>query len=241
MLAQNFSGCESCNGRCCHHYLVPVTGYDAWFIASELHLSMEQFLILSLEQERAPTGFQLDRTGATYILTLNTQQSTQDQKPCIFLLTLPYEYSRCSIYSHRPLVCQTFPAMLHHGSVDIREDVVCPKGAWNLATMNLPAWRLNLLRMEMETAIYRLVVRQWNECVEEASLDISYSPLQYFAYLMNAYSRLETLRHSKSKDEMAVILRTWGQQIAAEEAQKPWLDFLDHVQETLTEFSGALQ
>ena len=230
----------SCNGRCCHHYFVPVTGYDAWVIASELHLSMEQFLIFSPEKERGPTGFKLDRTGTTYILALNTQPAPQEKKPCIFLLTLPGGYGRCSIYSQRPLVCQTFPAVLLHGSVDIREDVICPDGTWNVASMNLPAWRLSLLRTEMESAVYCLVVGQWNECIESGAVDASYSILQYFAYVMNVYSKLDALRRDITKEEMALVIRTWGQEAVAEASPKPGLGFLERVEDTLTQFAKAL-
>jgi Fe-S-cluster containining protein len=215
-----------------------VTGYDAWVIASKLHLSMEQFLVFVPEQAKTATGFQLDRTETTYIIALNKQPSPR-KKPCIFLLTLPNGYDRCSIYPHRPLICQTFPTLLRHGSVAIREDLICPKGAWNVASMDLPTWRLSLLRMEMESAVYRLVVCRWNECVEKEPADASYSIFQYFAYLMNAYSRLEMLRRDIPEEEITLIIRTWGQ-AATEEGQRPWQGFLVRAQEALAEFANAL-
>jgi Fe-S-cluster containining protein len=235
------SPCEGCNGRCCYHYFVPVTGYDAWIIASNLHLSMERFLVFLPEPERTAAGFQLDQTGTTHILALNKQPTARKKKPCIFLLTLPGGYARCSIYPHRPLVCQTFPAMLHRGAVTIREDRVCRDGAWNIAAMDLPTWRLRCLRLEMETAVYRLVVQQWNECVATGRPDATNSIFQYFAYLMNVYSRLEKLRRGIPEAEMALIVRTWGQRAgSADDGGTRWEGFLTSAQAVLAEFADAL-
>jgi len=229
-----------------------VTGCDGWVIASAQHLSMEQFLVFMPEEERTAAGFRLDRTETTYALALNKRPSRRKNKPCIFLFSLSGGYDRCMVYPHRPLVCQTFPASLHHGSVAIREDTVCPKGIWNVAAMDLPEWRLCLLRMEMESAIYHLIVSQWNECVEKGPSDASYSIIQYFSYLMNAYNRLERLRNSIPEEEMAAIVRRWGQQAVAppkgspskevgrDEDEMPWQRFLTRVQEELAEFATML-
>jgi len=247
----NTSPCDSCNGRCCHYGVVPVTGYDAWAIASAQHLSMEQFLVFLPEEERT-AGFRLDQTETTYTLALNKRPSRRKHKPCIFLFSLPGGHDRCMVYPHRPLVCQTFPAFLHHGSVAIRgEDTVCPKGIWNVAAMDLPEWRLCLLRMEMESAIYHLIVSQWNECVEKGPSDAPYSVIQYFSYLMNAYNRLDRLRNSIPEEEMATIVCRWGRQATApkgsssqevgrDEDEMPWQRFLTRVQEELAEFATML-
>jgi Fe-S-cluster containining protein len=245
------SACEGCNGRCCYHYIVPVTGYDAYTIASAQNLSMEQFLTYVPEEKATAWGFCLDQTKTTYSLVLNKQRSRRKKKPCIFLISLPGGYGRCGIYPHRPLVCQTYPAVLHNGSVDIREDVACPKDSWNIAAMDLPTWRLSLLRMEMEYAIYHLIVSQWNERVKNGPAGGSYSILQYFAYLMNVYYRLEQLKHSISSEEMSLITRTWGQRppdasiqdaagYEADQNQTSWERFLDQVQQVIAGFAHTL-
>jgi hypothetical protein len=105
--------------------------------------------------------------------------------------------------------------------------------------------------MEMEYAIYRLVVSQWNERVKNGPADISYSISQYFDYLMNVYYRLEQLRHSISSEEMSSIVRTWDQRSPlasvqdtaghkADQNQTSREPFLDQVQQVIAGFANTL-
>ena len=55
----NVSGCQSCRGQCCRMYTVPLTGHDAFVIATELQLSLEQFAHLLPEPEPTATGVRL--------------------------------------------------------------------------------------------------------------------------------------------------------------------------------------
>ena len=41
------SPCALCTRRCCHNYLVVITGYDAWVIANGLRLAPEQLAALA--------------------------------------------------------------------------------------------------------------------------------------------------------------------------------------------------
>ncbi len=226
-----FAGCANCNGRCCYDYLVPITGYDAYVIASRSLLSMEQFVVVLPEETATPLGFVLDGSEQTYSLVLDKQRrSRAKRKPCVFLLTLPNGQGRCGIYSFRPLVCQTYPAMLHRGGVTVRDDVMCTKGSWNIAAMDLPEWRLSLLRGEMETAIYRTVVTHWNEGVRHGKVDKRHSPFEYFGYVMNAYSRIEAVRHTHAK-MMPDVVRQWGSSVSP---RPDWRRFLSAVDDTMS-------
>lgn len=211
MPSGRFSGCANCHGRCCYHYVVPITGYDAHLIASQSLLAIEQFAVVVPEEHPSPLGFLLDEGTETFVLALDKNQEARGKrKPCVFLLSLPDGEGRCGIYRIRPLVCQTYPAMLHHGGVTVREDVICDKGSWNIAAMDLPEWRLSLLRTEMENAIYRIVVAHWNRTVTE-KLEAHHACEHYFSYLMDVYERIEGIRQSYS-DVMPQIIRRWGSQ-----------------------------
>ena len=65
MPAGDVSGCQSCRGQCCRMYTVPLTGHDAFVIASELRLSLEQFAHLLPEPEPTATGVRLGARRAS--------------------------------------------------------------------------------------------------------------------------------------------------------------------------------
>jgi len=198
--------CPRCDGRCCYHYAVPVMGYDAYTIASALNIGMEQFLVFWPERKSTNEGFKLQRAGCTFTLGLNKGHSRRKQKPCIFLVKLRGGTGRCGIHSVRPQVCQVFPAQLRAGKVVWREEgLVCPKRAWSTENVDLAPWRLSLLRMELERAIQRAVVRRWNSLVD-CGPEEGYSIEQYFAYLMKAYKRLEGVRQEVTGQQMAAMI-----------------------------------
>jgi Fe-S-cluster containining protein len=225
--------------------MVPITGYDAHLIASQQLLKIEQFAVVVPEQQRSPLGFLLDAGAETFVLALDKNPRAHGQrKPCVFLLTLPGGGGRCGIYGIRPLVCQTYPAMLHHGSVAVRDDVICEKGSWNIAAMELPDWRLSLLRGEMENAIYRIVVAHWNQMVSEKPVSDHGCP-DYFVYLMEVYRRIDDVRQAHA-NVMPQIVRQWGSQAhpaaggsAAIRATSPsWQRFLTEVESMVLQASA---
>lgn len=237
MRADGIGPCAGCNGSCCYQYVVPVTGYDAWLIASALHLRLEQFLVVLAEPEPTPTGFRLDPTATTFSLALNKRAARGPKKPCIFLLELPDGYARCGIYTHRPLVCKAFPATLVHGSVALRDDVLCASAGDVMAT-NLPACRETLIRSDVESAIYVRVVQRWNEAVKPNKPDAGYLLPLYFAYLMNVYTRLEGVREGVHGG-MAHMARTWGQGGRDDRPGAP-RDFLERVDKVVTDVGTSL-
>ena len=238
--------CPDCDGRCCYHYAVPVTGYDAYIIASTLNIGMEQFLVFWPERKQTDQGFKLQRAGPTFTLGLNKGHSRRKQKPCIFLVKLRGGTGRCGIYSSRPQVCQIFPAELRNGNVVWREKgLVCPKRTWSTENVNLTPWRLSLLRMELERAIHRAVVRRWNRFVESGPEE-GYCIEQYFAYLVEAYKRLERARQQVTAEQMAVMIElqceiapaphgsaTPGSRRSNGRATETWRRFMTRVREQL--------
>jgi Fe-S-cluster containining protein len=212
----SIASCEGCNGSCCCYYIVPVTGYDAYVIAQTQLLSMDNFLMYIREEEPTSAGFVLDRTRQTHSLVLSKQYADEQRSPCIFLMHFPDGTQRCGVYAYRPLVCQAYPATLRNGSVDIREDAVCPAGSWNIAALHLPQWRERLMRMELETAVYRLVVSRWNAIVRDSRSEREYTILDYFAYLMNVYYRIQRLWAQLSIDTQRQIVGTLGRRLDME-------------------------
>ena len=121
--------CAECTRRCCHHYVVTVTGYDVWVIANGLRLAPEQFLV-TVPQKPSARTFRLDGSERMYDIALDKAKARTREKPCVFWLGLPGGGGRCGIYPYRPFVCQTYPAMLNGGDPLRREDVLCPGTAW---------------------------------------------------------------------------------------------------------------
>ncbi len=118
----NVSGCQGCRGQCCRMYTVPLTGHDAFVIARELQLSLEQFAHLLPEPEPTATGVRL--APDAHPASLSLRRATDEAAPhrCVFLVTLDAGFERCGIHPQRPYVCRTYPARFRHGSVAIRDD-----------------------------------------------------------------------------------------------------------------------
>jgi len=229
------SPCDRCDGRCCHAYLVRVTGYDAWVISSALRLPMEAFLSYLPEPEGSGGGFMLDRSGATHGLALG-QRPGERETACIFLRTLPDGRGRCSIYLHRPLVCRAFPAAFDGGRVAVREELVCPPGSWETSAMALPVWRRQLLAVEMERAVDRLVVSRWNEQVRAGPADAIWPIREHFAFLAEAYGRIARPRGTTPGRGAAIV--PLGRRGAPVVGGPRWLEVLERVRRALTGLPG---
>jgi Fe-S-cluster containining protein len=200
----NVSGCQSCRGQCCRAYTVPLTGRDAFVIATGLQLALPEFAHLLPEPEPSATGVKLAPGG--HPLSLVLRRATDEPAPhrCVFLVTLDAGYERCGIHATRPYVCRTYPARFRHGSVAIRDDALCPPDAWNVSGLDLPAWRLTMLRQELEWTVYAYVVAAWNE-----ALGASVEPADYFAWLLGVYARLEAMQLALAPGELDETVRRW--------------------------------
>jgi Fe-S-cluster containining protein len=199
--------CATCTRRCCHHYLVTVTGYDAWVIASGLRMAPEQFLVAVPQQTTNGRGFLLEAEGPTFEIALDKAAARTKEKPCVFWLGLPSGGGRCGIYSLRPFVCQTYPAFMQDGLVQRREDVLCPGTAWRDGTLQHPVWRDRVCRMQVELDLYSRIVERWNAHINGGGLG---SILGYYAYLMHVYERLNPVRRSVGDEEWVGVAEAWS-------------------------------
>jgi Fe-S-cluster containining protein len=207
--------CATCTRRCCHHYLVTVTGYDAWVIAKGLRLAPEQFLITVPQQTPNGRGFRLDASDRTFEIALDKASARTKEKPCVFWLGLPGGGGRCGIYPFRPFVCQTYPAFLTHDGVQRREDVLCPESAWRDETLLRPEWRQRLCRMHVEFDVYATAVERWNGHVGLPGS--AASVISYYSYLMHFYERLEPVRRGLGDAEWSAMAERWSAALFAGE------------------------
>lgn len=225
--------CETCTGECCKRYFVNLSGFDVWKIATALQMSPSQFAVLAQEEEPSPVGFRLDSTKTTFSLVLDKRPGPDGVQQCIFLMNLSGGCGRCGIYPHRPAACRVFPAHLYHGAVAFRDNIVCPDGSWNIAGIDLPAWRKALLRSHMEWAIYAAVVSRWNEQARQTPRDETRTPAQYYTFLLDRYDRLAALERELTDRDMEQVVTGWGQRDRAESGAPAWEQFFGKIEATL--------
>jgi Fe-S-cluster containining protein len=199
-----------CTRGCCHRYLVTVSGYDVWAIASSLRLAPEQFIVAVAQEKADGKGFLLDRSEQTYDLALDKAPARTKEKPCVFWLGLPGGIGRCGIYPVRPQVCQTYPAILRDGESVRREDVLCPRPAWRDGTLQQPVWRRRLNEMHVEHDIYRLVAARWNHHVLHTARPELISLTGYYGYVLQFYDRLAPVRERIEPAEWAALCERWA-------------------------------
>jgi Fe-S-cluster containining protein len=231
------SPCALCTRRCCHNYLVVITGYDAWVIANGLRLAPEQFLIAVPQHDPSPRGFRLGPDAQTFDIALDKAPARTKKKPCVFWVGMPSGVGRCGIYPYRPHVCQTYPATIQGGVAVRREDVLCADDAWRDGRLQAPIWRERLVRMQIEYDIYALAVARWNERVARASRPEQLSVLTYFTYLMHFYARLEPVRAAAGDERWQALCERWAACLARGEhpltadaaALAPWSFIIDDI------------
>jgi hypothetical protein len=160
---------------------------------------------VSAENER---GFCLKPGGGRYEIAVDKVGRYQKGNPCVFWIELANGGGRCGIYPYRPMVCLTYPCYRQEEMVVLRDDVLCPEGAWNLLGMDLPVFRERLLRFQMEQDIYAYVVAGWNRAVEQQGW--ARGIRDYYTALMNVYERLRRYRESTPAAVQAQLIQKWG-------------------------------
>ena len=202
------SPCAACRKRCCANYTVSINGYDVFVISKTLHLLPESYLIYFPVTDRNERGFLLDPGGNRYEIALDKAGHYQKGNPCIFWIELSHGGGRCGIYSHRPMVCQTYPAYQQQEIVVLRDDVLCPEGAWNLAGMELGTFRERLSRFRMQQDIYAYIVAAWNDAIERANRRMTVR--EYYTALLNIYESLDRWTADIPSEERNDFVRKWG-------------------------------
>ena len=176
--------CDTC-GVCCRSYLVPLCGHDVWSISRYLHLPPSKFAIAWQEEEPSVDGFRLERDGPLFSLVLDKRSWSRERSPCVFLMRLPGGRDRCGVYDHRPASCRAYPMLLVDRMVRLRDDPLCPPGAWPADEPSKPAWREAVEQAHRHFDVYQVVLSVWNQRVraDEASRSLD----DYYDYLLGAY------------------------------------------------------
>ena len=226
-MAADATPCASC-GVCCRSYVVPVCGFDVWRISRELRLKPETFLVAWQEEEPGTDGFRLEPAGPLFTLALDKRSWARQQSACVFLLSFPGGQSRCGIYALRPLACRSYPMLLVRSAVRLREDPLCPPGAWSSADVADPAWRDALQQAAMQYDVYKVVVDHWNARLDERS---PRAFADYYRYVLAVYDALIAL----GADDEALRQRaaTWRIPGAGPADDLPWQRHLEDVRGVL--------
>lgn len=223
--------CASC-GTCCRTYIVPVCGQDVWRLARHLHVDPADFLVAWREEEPGPDRFRVEPDGPPYTLVLDKRAWSREQSACVFLLRLPNGQDRCGVYDHRPAACRAYPMLLLREAVALRDDPLCPPGAWPPDEPRRPAWREALQRARMGFDVYHLVVARWNARLASGG---TARFGDYYAYLLGAYDALAELDEEVGPDVMADLVAGWRAPLGPGEAVEamPWQGHLDRVRAVL--------
>jgi len=221
MMTRGGSACAICDGRCCYEYTVTVTGHDVWRLARGMHMPPHEFLTLVLARDENPLAFRLEFGGPRLDIALDevaderapgAPDVPEGKSPCIFLVQLPGGVGRCGAHPHRPQVCQTYPAYLDGDVVRIRDDVMCPTGAWKLVHMRIARWRDAMQDFVVQRDVYGAVVRAWNARVEAAGPEHgAFSPLEYFDFLIAAYRELAAASHDFAGRDWRAAVAAWAE------------------------------
>jgi Fe-S-cluster containining protein len=222
--------CASC-GVCCRSYVVPVCGFDVWRISREMQIDPSTFLVAWQEDEPGTDGFRLEPEGPLFTLVLDKRSWSRQSSACVFLMRFPGGQDRCGIYGQRPVACRSYPMLLLNGGVVLRDDPLCPPGAWSSADAGDPAWRAALQQAAMQYDVYKVVVDRWNARVRGGSLDGALGFADYYRYLLTVYDALAEL----GADEATLRERaaTWRVPSAEPVDQLPWQRHLDRVRGVL--------
>ncbi len=149
--------------RCCCTRTVLPTGADIWRIATTLQVSPESFL----RPSPAPSahGFALDQAQPLVFPALARRALSSQHAPCVFLLQLGDQASRCGINPIRPLPCQSFPAVSLAGKFDVDAAHGCTCRSWSLAEIDRERASALLRQEAEERERYHEVMRAWNAAV----------------------------------------------------------------------------
>jgi len=218
--------CETCTGECCKVYYVNLSGFDVWKIARGTKLAPHHFVNIAQEHEATGIGFKLDATKMTFAMVLAKNPGRDGTQQCSFLMEFGNGVCRCGIYPLRPSACRVFPARLRDGEVAFRDDIVCPKDSFNTSAIDEPAWRAQLLRSQMEWAVYARVVHRWNEMAVRTPCGEMRTPEEYYAFLMERYDKLAEIESDLSAQELETVASQWGRRRGEAPGDEPWERFL---------------
>jgi Fe-S-cluster containining protein len=178
------TACSSCAADCCRHLKVVLHGWDAFRIARDLALPMEDFVALEGAAEPdAAHQLVLDCTARED--RYRRLVLRKNDAGCLFLLSLG-GIGRCGIYPCRPSACQSYPATFDGELLQLTAREYCPEGAW--AEIDQPRFRGFYRYGQRQRSIHDVVTDGWNERV--LTRRERRTPRELFAYLTDTYARL---------------------------------------------------
>lgn len=201
--------CSTCSARCCYEYSVTVTGYDVYTMATGLGMAPHEFLVHVPARPGTAAAFRLDQSGQRFDIALDKAPGEGPHRPCIFLMELPGGGGRCGIHAHRPQVCRTYPARLNGDVVALRDEVLCPTGAWKLVHMEIAPWKRAMREFVVHRDVYGAVVGCWDRRVERAEPGRRFSILEYFDFLVGVYRSIDTLL-MEELDDWPEVAAEWA-------------------------------
>lgn len=199
--------CDNCAADCCRKYLVNVNAYDVFRIAGSLRTPIADFAELRwlTEAERDyrilldTSARESERRHHRITLRRVPDPDPAHDTRCVFLVTVGTR-GRCGIYSLRPGVCATYPTSLDGGLIGLDGGgKYCPPGGWQLAGIDVPAFRLQHRGRKRHDLVHDALVDAWNARILAASE--AWSEQYFFHYVLNAYRDLETRMPSLFDDE----------------------------------------
>ena len=201
--------CLGCPGYCCWQNIINLCGYDVLVIADNLHLKPTDFVVFAKLNDENPYNFKVDGSERAYCLALNMKEVPDGSRRCIFSLDLPNDQIRCGIYPFRPVACRAYPLAFAGQEVLVKPWALCPEGAWDTNQLDFPYWREELGRHDMEFAIYACIVGSWNKTAMNQTRLEKLDFVPFLDFLMNIYSRLDTVRREVPAEAWPEIWKEW--------------------------------
>jgi Fe-S-cluster containining protein len=151
---------------CCLNSRVIITGLDMWRISQALELAPWDFTMYTHAVEGAPDAFQLAADGPSFQVILGKRGEVGTHgAPCIFLWQLADGHAQCGLGALRPLICQSYPAVLIDDLLRV-DGSHCTCRRWSLADLDA-AHELALIgQLLEETAAYGEIVTAWNRALQ---------------------------------------------------------------------------
>ncbi|MHA1785578.1 MAG: YkgJ family cysteine cluster protein [Candidatus Helarchaeota archaeon] len=150
---------ESCDGHCCHSYVVLITSEDAIRILENTNLHPYDFLEIYEAS--------VEKMGFYPIIKIMNQDAVlgikykKDTIECYFH---DEKTGLCTIHGCKPMVCATYPfSMDWEGNLYHLKDILCPKKWWPKSEEMKNFFRETIRKSWEEGEVYKKKAKSWNE------------------------------------------------------------------------------
>jgi Fe-S-cluster containining protein len=171
---------------CCHATKVVVTGADLHRMATALDVAPWDPVVYTEAPPEAADGFRLAAGGPRYQLVLaKREDGGRGDAACVFLWKLADGHAQCGLGELRPLVCQSYPAVIVDGMVGA-DSPACTCRRWTIDDLDAGAERARLDALLAETAVYAAVVEAWNAALPDPPEVCTFTA--FCRYVLAAYA-----------------------------------------------------